>query len=139
MLGFVPLGQLPLGQPAAVPVVITVGSGISGGTFSKGRWRRLKEEERARELAIVRARERQELRRRAAARKAAAERRAEIDAARAAEDRANAERARRQAVIDALAALTGARFIRKAHSQWHSPPTPSPLTRRSAIARISAM
>jgi hypothetical protein len=111
MLGFAPLGQFPLGQPAAVPAIITLGSGISGGTFSKGRWRRLKEEERARALAIVRARERQELRRRAAARKAAATRRAEIDADRAAEDRANAERARRQGVIDALAALTGARTV----------------------------
>ena len=37
MLGFVPLGQLPLGQPAAVPAVVTVGASISGGTFSKGR------------------------------------------------------------------------------------------------------
>jgi hypothetical protein len=114
MLGFSPLGQFPLGQPAATPAVVAVGSGVSGGTFSRGRWRRLNEEVRARARAIVRARERQELRRRAAARKAAAERRAEIDAARAAEDRANAERARRQAVIDALAALTDARTVGEA-------------------------
>src|SRR5262249_54234534 len=114
MLGFAALGQLPLGQPAAVPAGVTVGASISGGTFSKGRWRRLKAQERSRVLAIARARAQEELRRRAAARKAAAARRAEIDAARAAEDRSHAERARRQAIIDTLAALAGARSIGEA-------------------------
>jgi hypothetical protein len=114
MLGFAPLGQFPLGQPAVAPAVVTVGSGISGGTFSKGRWHRLKEDERARALAVVRARQNEELRRRTAAFAQAAAVEAARDAARAAEDRANAERARRQAVIDALAALSGARSIGEA-------------------------
>ena len=77
MLGFAPLGHFPLGQPkggylfaargsyvltgfaATFTIVVGtgVGSSITGGTFSKGRWRALEAEQRRRELAIVRGRE----------------------------------------------------------------------------------
>jgi hypothetical protein len=111
MLGFAPLGQLPLGQPGSPPSIITVAAGISGGTFSRGRWRRIKEEERSRSLALVRAREAEILRRRAAASADAAAARAARDASRADEDHADGSRARRQAIIDALATLSGANRI----------------------------
>ncbi len=76
-----------------------IGSSIAGGTFSRRRWRKLREEERERVEAIARAREardRQELEAEQAAEKA------KVDAFRV-------EQARRhQAIIDALAAQSGA-------------------------------
>src|SRR3989442_13840995 len=113
MLGFAPLGHFPLGQPkgtylfaarqtyvltgfAATPVIIVgtpVGSSISGGTFSKGRWRQLKAEQRRRELAIGRGRGGKEREAREAAGQAAAEGQAARGWGRASEGQATAERA----------------------------------------------
>jgi hypothetical protein len=128
MLGLAPLGQFALGQPGVAPALVTIGSSISGGAFSRGRWRRLKEAERARALGVIRARETEELRRRAAAYANAAAAKTARDAAHAAEDRASAERARRQALIDALAALAGARGIGAAF------PGAAPMAARAALA-----
>jgi threonine synthase len=111
MLGFWALGQFPLGQPGTLAVPVSVGSSISGGWFSKKRWHDIKEAERQRELAIVRAREAKNRREREIAIQAAAEAKAAREAGRAAADQAHAERARRQALIDALAAQVGARTI----------------------------
>jgi predicted ArsR family transcriptional regulator len=83
----------------AVSVGPDIGSSITGGTFSRRRWRKLREEKRARVEAIARAREAQD--------------RQELEAAQAAEkakvDAFRADQARRhQAIIDALAARSGA-------------------------------
>ncbi len=85
-----------------------VGSGISGGTFSRGRWRELQEEEhRAREAAEL-ARRRIEDAAREAAQRRASEQRAAIAARRAAEDKANTERTQLRAFEDAVDAFIGA-------------------------------
>jgi hypothetical protein len=91
-----------------------VGSSFSGGTFSRGRWRELKELERQAREAAELARRRIEDEVREAARRRAAEQRAAIAAARAAKDRANAARAQAQAGADALAALSGAQSLSQA-------------------------
>jgi hypothetical protein len=88
-----------------------LGARIAGGQFTRGQWRSIVEAERKRRDDERKAREAEETQRREVARKAAAKRRTEIDAARRAEDQANAERARRQTIIDALAAAAGAQSI----------------------------
>jgi hypothetical protein len=44
MLGFSPLCTHPLGTKESNPPPPSVGSSISGGTWSKGKWRKLKKE-----------------------------------------------------------------------------------------------
>ncbi|MCC6779776.1 MAG: hypothetical protein IT537_24610 [Hyphomicrobiales bacterium] len=100
MLGLNALGRLALGQledGSGTSVTAPIGSGISGGAFSRGRWRKLKEAERQGRAAAERARERVEERVREAARHRAAQERAAVAAARRAEDAADARRAREQA------------------------------------------
>jgi hypothetical protein len=86
----------------------SIGTGMSGGTFSRGRWRKLKQDDADRIEAERQAHEREEARQRQAARQAAADVKAAIEAARAAEDQGNATQARLRALIDARNAAAGA-------------------------------
>ena len=72
----------------------SVGSSISGGTFSRGQWRKLREDEERARLAAQRKLERIERDAREAARKRAAEQRAAVEARRRVEDEAAVERLR---------------------------------------------
>lgn len=96
-LGRLALGQLADGSGAGVPAPI--GSAIGGGTFSRGRWRELKEAERRAREAAERARERVEAQAREAVRQRTAAERAAIEAGRRIEDEAASDR-RRQARLD---------------------------------------
>jgi hypothetical protein len=84
-----------------------VGSSISGGTFSRGRWRELKELEAAARQRAERDRERIETQAREAAAQKAAEERAAIAARRRLEDETNARLASERALADALQASSG--------------------------------
>ena len=111
-----------------------VGSSISGGTFSRGRWHELKElEEEARQQAEL-ARARIEDEAREAARQRAAEQRAATAARRSAEDAADNERAQLQAFEDARGALAGAQRVSARLQDAHalSEVAAPPLRRRSS-------
>jgi len=88
-----------------------IGGRIAGGQFTRGKWRELKEQERARAEGIAAARAAEERRVREEAVTTATKRKAALEAQRAAEDKANAQRARRQTLIDALAAASGAQSL----------------------------
>jgi hypothetical protein len=88
-----------------------IGAGIAGGQFTRSRWRELKESERKRAEDLRRARDANERRAREAAEALAAQALRAKAAARDAEDQVHAERARAQALADALAALAGAQRL----------------------------
>ena len=87
------------------------GGTLSGGTFSRGRWRALQDGIAAERESEARTRARDLARRRAAAKRAATAAKAARDAARAREDAVNAGLARDRALAGALDAVTGARSV----------------------------
>lgn len=89
----------------------SVGSSITGGQFTRKKWRELQEEERRRDEGIARAREAKERREKECAFAKATTAKAAREAARRAEDDANAQRARQQALIDAMATAAGAQSV----------------------------
>lgn len=82
-------------------IPFSVGSGITGGQFSRGRWRDMREAIRAKAEAEHRAKARKKRREREAALQAAAEAKAATEAARALEDQVNAQHAIERMLADA--------------------------------------
>jgi len=100
---------------AFVPII--PGDGISGGTFSRGRWRSIKEQERLERENRKRAAEFKKRKKKEELDRRRKEHRERVLAARIAEDQANAVRALEAARQGAIASLSGAHHILMASGQ----------------------